>query len=119
MIPWKRTGRSSSPYVTRSPSGWRRCAPPREIGTSLEAEVVLKVPVAEADGWKERLPLLPTLFITSSVVLEEVEGLEEVMVEAHQATGEKCMRCWNRRARLATTLGIPNYATAAYRWWMP
>lgn len=79
----------------------------KEIGTSLEAEVVLKVPVAEANGWKERLPLLPTLFITSSVVLEEIDGLEEVTVEAHPASGEKCQRCWNRRASVGSDPGHP------------
>jgi isoleucyl-tRNA synthetase len=79
----------------------------KEIGTSLEAEVVLKVPVIDADGWRKRLPLLPTLFITSSVRLEEVEGLEEAEVEAHQATGEKCQRCWNRRASVGSDPGHP------------
>jgi isoleucyl-tRNA synthetase len=79
----------------------------KEIGTSLEAEVVLKVPASEADGWKERLPLLPTLFITSSVIIEEVAGLEEVAVEAHPATGEKCQRCWNRRASVGSDPGHP------------
>ena len=69
----------------------------KEIGTSLEARVTLKVPAADDERWRGRLPQLPALFITSEVVLEEEEGLQRVEVDAGLAEGEKCQRCWNRR----------------------
>lgn len=69
----------------------------REMGTSLEAQVVLRVNGDAREVWEKRLGLLPTLFIVSSVVLEDGEGLEDVEVEVRKAPGTKCARCWNVR----------------------
>ncbi len=69
----------------------------RRMGTSLEAQVVLRVDGRAKADWERRLGLLPTLLIVSSVILEEVEGLEDVEVEVRKAPGNKCARCWNIR----------------------
>ncbi len=74
----------------------------KEIGTSLETEVVLKVPAQEAGFWCDRLEMLPTLFISSSAVVEVVDGLEQVEADARMAEGAKCQRCWNRRPSVGT-----------------
>jgi isoleucyl-tRNA synthetase len=58
----------------------------KEIGKSLEAEVVLP-----GSGWEtEDLPLLEEVFIVSRVLLEK-EG-ESIRVSRSQ--GCKCVRCW-------------------------
>ena len=63
------------------------------IGQSLQAKVVLKAQGALYDFLKAVEEVLPTVFITSQVVLEKKDSgaLEaEVLV----AEGDKCERCW-------------------------
>lgn len=80
----------------------------KEIGTSLEAEVILKVPPSDMERWSARLPQLPALFITSSVVLMQERGLERIEVEARLAEGMKCQRCWNRRQSVGSDPDHPD-----------
>lgn len=64
------------------------------IGNSLEAQAVLRVPVAKMELLKKHEKELISLFIVSAVTLETSDG-EELEVEISKAPGEKCQRCWN------------------------
>jgi len=64
------------------------------IGNSLEAQAVLRVPVAKMELLKKYEKELISLFIVSAVTLETSDG-EELEVEISKAPGEKCQRCWN------------------------
>ncbi len=73
----------------------------KEIGTSLEASVLLSAPPDLAGDLRRRADLLPTLFIVSAVEVVDSDG-EELRVEISKAPGSKCARCWNYR----TTVGM-------------
>lgn len=73
----------------------------KEIGTSLEAAVRITAPASLAAELRERIDLLPTLFIVSQVELEERTDADGLRVEVSGAKGTKCARCWNFR----TTVG--------------
>jgi isoleucyl-tRNA synthetase len=79
----------------------------KELGTSLEAEVVLCLPPAEMEVVKGREDLLPTLFIVSGVELVSC-GDNELRVEIRRAAGEKCARCWNYRASVGANPSHPH-----------
>ena len=63
------------------------------IGQSLQAKVILKADKRLYDFLESVKELLPTVFITSQVVLEprDENGLEAVV---KLADGQKCERCW-------------------------
>jgi isoleucyl-tRNA synthetase len=70
----------------------------KTIGTSLEAQVLLRAPealLATLRAYEQQGPAFPTnlanLFIVSSVRLESAESLS---VEVSPAAGRKCERCW-------------------------
>jgi len=69
----------------------------KQMGTSLEAEVVLLADDEALSRLGDKRQLLESLFIVSSVRLERREGLEQVEVEVRKAPGSKCARCWNVR----------------------
>jgi isoleucyl-tRNA synthetase len=69
----------------------------KQMGTSLEAEVVLLADDEALSRLGDKGQLLESLFIVSSVRLERREGLEQVEVEVRKAPGSKCARCWNVR----------------------
>ncbi|MGB7219339.1 MAG: isoleucine--tRNA ligase [Vicinamibacterales bacterium] len=71
----------------------------REIGSSLQARVVLSATSAETEFLKPFAQQLAMLFIVSEVVLRHVpgdvvhpDGLPDVTIE--HAGGVKCERCW-------------------------
>ncbi|HET9783342.1 MAG TPA: isoleucine--tRNA ligase [Terriglobales bacterium] len=64
----------------------------KQIGTGLEARLVLRAPAAEASLLRREMEQLPALFIVSQV---EVEAGSTRAVEVQRAEGEKCERCWN------------------------
>jgi len=64
------------------------------IGNSLEAQVVLRIPLSKMELLKKYEKELPSLFIVSSVRLEAHDS-EDLEVEILKAPGEKCQRCWN------------------------
>ncbi|MBI3079097.1 MAG: isoleucine--tRNA ligase [Deltaproteobacteria bacterium] len=74
----------------------------KEIGSSLDAQVILAADGSTAGLLREQLAQLPALFIVSQVSLDgpadgpwvesaEVEGLR---IQALPASGRKCARCW-------------------------
>ncbi|HEY8055259.1 MAG TPA: isoleucine--tRNA ligase [Terriglobales bacterium] len=64
----------------------------KEIGTGLEARLILRAPAAEAAVLRAEQSQLPALFIVSQV---EVGEAATRSVEVHRAPGVKCERCWN------------------------
>ncbi|MBN2409663.1 MAG: class I tRNA ligase family protein, partial [Candidatus Aminicenantes bacterium] len=84
----------------------------KQIGSSLEAEVVITAPGKQFALLKESETFLPTLFIVSSVRIEEVEDGKETVVVIRNAPGTKCERCWNYQ----TTVGDdPEHPTLCRR----
>lgn len=79
----------------------------KEIGTSLEAEIKIIAPPEEMGFLQSKLHLLPALFITSSVILEEGTDLEQVVVRGGKARGAKCQRCWNWRESVGESADHP------------
>jgi len=69
----------------------------KEIGSSLQAEVIIKVRGKQLSLLKKYESFLPTLFIVSKVSIEEKSDKEskgmDVLIK--NAPGEKCERCWN------------------------
>lgn len=64
------------------------------IGNSLEAEVHLRPSKNDLSFVQRYGQELATLFIVSSVVVEEGTA-EKTEVQVTRAPGEKCQRCWN------------------------
>lgn len=62
------------------------------IRSSLEAEVILKVGEENRKLLEKYKDFLPTLFIVSTVRIEEGKDIE---VKVERAKGKKCARCWN------------------------
>ncbi len=69
----------------------------RDIGSSLEARVVLGATADELTLLERQADFLPTLFIVSEVALE-LAPTEERTIAVEKASGKKCSRCWNYRA---------------------
>jgi isoleucyl-tRNA synthetase len=67
----------------------------KTIGSSLEANVTLRVPAGHplTATLRDRLADLPMLFIVSSVAIATGQG-NEITVEVAHAPGDKCPRCW-------------------------
>lgn len=61
------------------------------IGQSLQAKLVIKA--KDLELLKENLEILPTIFISSQVELQESNN-EELEIEVLEADGVKCERCW-------------------------
>ena len=68
----------------------------KEIGQSLEAELIIKCPVDDSlyDILIRREESLAELFIVSSVIIESSKGTEEIHISAHHAPGVRCPRSW-------------------------
>jgi isoleucyl-tRNA synthetase len=72
----------------------------KQIGSSLQAKVVLSVTAAELVALEPFADQLPMLFIVSEVELRPAPGDVEAPGEAapritiERATGVKCERCW-------------------------
>ena len=94
------------------------------IGTSLEAGVTLRARGATAELLGRYEDLLPALFITSQVTVENdphvaldddgetragrwTEAGGAVTVDVAPAPGRKCPRCWRYVERLASEAGAP------------
>jgi isoleucyl-tRNA synthetase len=63
----------------------------KEIGSSLQARVVLPADGPDAEFQKAHADLLPTLFIVSEV---EFRGDLGQPIKIERASGVKCERCW-------------------------
>jgi len=69
----------------------------KQIGSSLEAKVVLTVDGGTARALIDHYEQLRYIFIVSQVEVHEGDGLK---VEIVRADGEKCERCWNYSTRV-------------------
>ena len=67
----------------------------REIGLSLDAQVRLTLPEKMMDSVRPYEKDLKSIFIVSSVTLQEAKGAKEMRTEVLPAAGKKCERCWN------------------------
>jgi len=67
----------------------------REIGLSLDAQVRLTLPEKMMDFLRHYEKDLKSIFIVSSVTLQEAKGAKEMRAEVLPAAGKKCERCWN------------------------
>jgi isoleucyl-tRNA synthetase len=67
----------------------------REIGLSLDAQVRLTLPEKMMDFIRPYEKDLKSIFIVSSVTLQEAKDAKEVRAEILPAAGKKCERCWN------------------------
>ncbi len=76
----------------------------KEIGSSLEAEVVVHYTSAEEALVRRFESFLPDLFIASQVT---VEPSGELHFEVRKAVGSKCMRCWQIRKDVSSRLNDP------------
>ncbi len=78
------------------------------IGNSLEASLTLRASASQAALLKKHEAELPSLFIVSSVAVEE--GHEETLtVEIGKAPGGKCERCWNYSRYVGTSASYPTF----------
>ncbi len=68
----------------------------KQVGTSLEARVLLKADGELFDLLNEYRGDLPMLFIVSAVDLERLAGAaaDDVEVTVTRADGTRCVRCW-------------------------
>ncbi|MFW6160053.1 MAG: isoleucine--tRNA ligase [Acidobacteriota bacterium] len=79
----------------------------KQIGNSLEAEVILIIPPQEDEFFQKYQSLLAELFITSKVSLQR--GKESHFeVKVVEASGEKCQRCWNFSTYVGKNSRYPN-----------
>ncbi|MEW6554977.1 MAG: isoleucine--tRNA ligase [Actinomycetota bacterium] len=79
----------------------------KELGTSLEAAVRLRVPEDMAGVLATRQDSLPSFFIVSQVEVEVAQEGEELLVEVSRAAGGKCARCWNYRGSVGKSEAHP------------
>jgi isoleucyl-tRNA synthetase len=66
----------------------------KEIGSSLEANIVVYYPPSDESLIVRYEAFLPELFIASQV---ELQASSELKFEVRKAEGTKCMRCWQIR----------------------
>jgi len=66
----------------------------KQIGSSLQAKVILTAGGAEAELVTGRLADLPMLFIVSEVDVRTDPGKTGVDIAIERASGAKCERCW-------------------------
>ena len=88
----------------------------RQIGSSLEAEVLITTQGKHLELLKNYEDLLPTLFIVSRVIIEEGSEKEasSLRVTVRKAPGKKCERCWNYRTSVGEN---PDHPTICERCW--
>jgi len=83
----------------------------KEIGSGLEAKVILSCGGELYDFLHPYVDQLPTVFIVSQVEVQPSQP-EELSVEVVRADGQKCERCWN----YSTFVGHSDrYPTACHR----
>jgi len=66
----------------------------KEIGSSLQAKVVLSGGRADMELLRSRAADLPMLFIVSDVELRTEDQAGELQITIEKAQGVKCERCW-------------------------
>jgi len=76
----------------------------KQIGSSLEAKVVLTADAEMTRFLLRHYPELRYIFIVSQVEVHEGDALG---VEIHRADGAKCERCWNYSVRVGEFADFP------------
>ena len=82
-----------------------------EIGSSLQAEVVVRAGPADAALMRSLGDDLRFVLITSQAAVSEAEG-ESIEVEVRASPHPKCERCWHYRADVGAN---PRHATICAR----
>jgi len=89
----------------------------KQIGSSLEAEIVITAKGKQWEILKEYETYLPTLFIVSHVTLEggadDQQG--EITVTVNQPLGRKCERCWNYRTSVGKNQAHPTICERCWK----
>jgi isoleucyl-tRNA synthetase len=76
----------------------------KQIGSSLQARVVIAAPAADLVQLQRASALLPMLFIVSEVVLRESGS--DLAITIERAGGTKCERCWRYVPEVSS---VPEY----------
>lgn len=81
----------------------------KQIGTGLEAQVILSVPEPVFSVLARHADQLRYLFIVSAVTITQASGngTGGVHVEVKKADGLKCERCWNYSTRVGEDKNYP------------
>jgi len=74
----------------------------KQIGSSLQAKVVLSASAAELELLKSHEAQLPMLFIVSEVEVRELGTGEGLEISIDRASGVKCERCWRYVQKVST-----------------
>jgi isoleucyl-tRNA synthetase len=78
----------------------------KQIGSSLQAKVVIRGGAAESALLKDRASELPMLFIVSEVELHTGNGDGPLQITIERAQGVKCERCWRYVPAVSKDSGI-------------
>ncbi len=92
----------------------------KEIGSSLEAAVTLRVPAERFELFQAYRDTLVDLLIVSAVQVEQGTG-DRIEVEVTRAEGDKCERCWHYRTSVGedetfSTICAPCVASVREGW---
>ncbi len=79
----------------------------KQIGSSLQAKVVLFAAGEELDLLKAHSPQLPMLFIVSEVEIREGPPGGALEISIDRASGVKCERCWRYVAKVSADPARP------------
>ena len=79
----------------------------KQIGSSLQARVVLSASGAELELLKTHEAQLPMLFIVSEVEVREGATAEGLEISIDRASGVKCERCWRYVPKVSTDPARP------------
>jgi isoleucyl-tRNA synthetase len=77
----------------------------KQIGSSLQAKVVLSAAGTELQLLKAHEASLPMLFIVSEVEIREETTPDGVVISIDRASGAKCERCWRYVSKMSTDPG--------------
>ena len=103
--PSSRHGAASSAFASEVLAEIEPLRKNKQIGSSLQAKVVLSAADADLELLGTYASQLPMLFIVSSVELRPAPGGADaaaLQVEIERATGVKCERCWRYVNKVST-----------------
>ena len=78
----------------------------KQIGSSLQAKVVLSGGAADMELLRSRIADLPMLFIVSDVELRSGADADELQITIEKAPGVKCERCWRYVPAVSPDAGV-------------
>lgn len=80
----------------------------KKIGNSLEAKIVLTVPVGQKKILEEHEQELPSYFIVSEVEWRS-RSAHDITVKVEKAPGGKCNRCWMLSSYVGSSSDAPDF----------